>query len=188
MQFARKFNDLHEFSVRRNAAKDQAVTLERWPKLGIEFITVPVTFTDFRGARVDFARQRSFRQQTGPRAKTHSAAQLLNVNQIAQLENNRMWRVQIELSRIGVLVTADIPGILDASRLHTQANTKIRSAGFSGIRYRPNHSLDATLAKAPRNENGVKVAQQRFVIVFHQFFGFNPLDFDAQIVAHPAMR
>src|SRR5207253_9594212 len=143
MKFARKFNDLHEFSVRRNAAKDQAFALEKRAKLRIELLTVPVPFTDFRGARIDFARQRYFGQQTGPRAKTHSAAQLLNVNQIAQLENNRMWRVQVELSCIGVLMTADIPSILDASRLHTQANTKIRSAGFSGIGYRPNHSLDA---------------------------------------------
>src|SRR6266849_5260115 len=103
MFVARQLNNLHEFSVRRDAAENQAALLQRRSIDGIEFIAMTMTLADLSHASVNVARQRRFRQTAHPRAQAHRAPELLNVHQVSQLENNRIRSLQIELSRVCIL-------------------------------------------------------------------------------------
>ena len=85
-------------------------------------------------------------------------------DQIAQLEDDRMRRLDIEFSRVGVFQIARVAREFDARGLHAEANSKVWRARFARVGNRANHSFDAALAKAARHQDRVKVAQARFVI------------------------
>src|SRR5712692_5029784 len=98
MFVAREFYNLYELLVSRRTAEDQSAFFQRRAIRGIEFVTMAVALTNLFRAAVNFTRQRTFAQKAGPRAEPHRTAELLDVDQISQLENNRMRRFDIELS------------------------------------------------------------------------------------------
>src|SRR5262245_49436487 len=121
MCFARQLNHLDKLSVGRNTAEDQTFSFEYLAKLGIAFITMTMKLAAIIGALVHFLDRRAWREFAGPGAEAHRAAEFFNTNQVTQFEDNWMRRFQIKLSRISVLEITNIPCILDASCLHSQA-------------------------------------------------------------------
>src|SRR5437660_1853468 len=96
MLIAQQLDDLDEFPVGRDAAEDEPALLKSLSIGRVEFVSMTMALADFIGPIVDVARQRPFRQATHPRAQAHSAAHLFDVHQIAQLENDRIRRLDIE--------------------------------------------------------------------------------------------
>src|SRR5438552_2418931 len=106
--------------------------------------------------------QRTFSKQTRPGAESHRAAHLFDVNQIAELENDRVRRFKIEFGRVRVFKVTDVARELNAGGLHAQTNSEVRSARAPRVRDRSNHSFDAALANTAGNQDRDKVAQTGF--------------------------
>src|SRR5437588_117510 len=97
----------------------------------------------FRAA-VNLPGQRTFSQQARPGPEAHRAPHFLDVDQIAELENDCVRRFDIEFGRVRVFKLTDVARELDAGGLHAETDSEIRSAGAARVRDRSNHSLDAT--------------------------------------------
>src|SRR5438105_2754389 len=101
-----------------------------------------MAFADLARAVVNVARQRTFSQTTDPSAKAHRSAHFFNIHQITQFENDRVRRLDTELSRISVLQIAGVAREFDAGRLHAETYSKVRRASFARIRNRANHAFN----------------------------------------------
>src|SRR6266576_1252222 len=89
MLIARQFDNLYELSVGRNTAKYQSRLLQTRPKFRVELVTMTVTFANFITA-INLSGQRVVGKIARPGAQTHRATQLFNIDQIAQLKDNRV--------------------------------------------------------------------------------------------------
>src|SRR5438309_9330790 len=67
-----------------------------------------MAFANFFRAAVNLPRQRTLSQQARPGAEPHRASHFLDVNQIAELENNRVRRFDIEFGRVRVFKVTDV--------------------------------------------------------------------------------
>ena len=92
----RRFDDFHVFAVGRAAGDAKSGIGQRLFVLAVELVTVPVPLADFGGAvsaecggiSLDLAR---------PRAQPHRAAHFVHAQQFAQLVNDAVRRLRIEL-------------------------------------------------------------------------------------------
>src|SRR5262249_4875022 len=91
----------------------------------------------------------------GPGAQSHRASQLLYSSPLTQFVNHPTWRRWIELARICIRQPHNIARKLDARRLHSQANAKIRNFFLTGVANRNQHPLNATFAESAWNQNSV---------------------------------
>ena len=126
-----------------------------------------MALADFARVAINFARQRTLGQQTRPRAQSHRAAHLVHVHQIAQLENDRIRSLKIELRRISVFQIANIARKFNAGRLHAETNSKIRRACAARVRDCANNSFHTPLSESARHEDRIKVTQARFIVLAH---------------------
>src|SRR5712691_11257606 len=128
MFVAREFDNLDKLLIGRDATENQATLLQSLAIGRIEFVAMAMALADFVRAAVNLARERTLAQHARARAQTHRAAELLDPNQIAQLENDRMGCFQVELGRVGVLQIARAAGKLNAGCLHAQADSEVGRA------------------------------------------------------------
>src|SRR6185437_409032 len=124
--------DLHDFhvsSVRGCAGEFQSSAGEDGFVLAIEFIAVAVAFADLYGS----VRARSVAvrlQLAGPGAQAHGAAKLVNSAQLTQLVNHTVRRGGIKFAGVGLFQPANVAGILNTGRLHSQTDAKVRNLSF----------------------------------------------------------
>src|SRR5262245_13807451 len=98
-----------------------------------------------------------------------------------------MWCLKVKLGGVCILQFANVPRVLDAGCLHSQADTKIWCARLPSVADRSNHPGDAPLTKAPGHEDRIKIPQTIFVVIVHQLFGFDPLDIYAQVICYASV-
>src|SRR5207302_1889322 len=94
-----QLDDLDEFSVGREAGHSEAALFELRHVLGVDLVTVTVALVDLLHA-IRLARDRTFLQRTRIFAEAHRAAEGVDADQIAQLVDDFVRRLIVELRRI----------------------------------------------------------------------------------------
>src|SRR6266496_3747818 len=118
MDVAGQFDHFDKFAIGRDAAKNEAFSLEDLTKFRVEFVPMAVTLAKLVYTAVNFASERVGSQVAGPGTKSHSSSQFLDVHQIAQFEDDRIRCLQIKFRRISVLQPTNVSRILDTCGLH----------------------------------------------------------------------
>src|SRR6266567_2371906 len=87
---------LDKFFVGRNATENQTTLFKRFPVRRIELITMTMSLVNLFRAAVDVASERVLRQPARPGAKSHRSPHFFDVDQIPELENDRIRSVNVE--------------------------------------------------------------------------------------------
>src|SRR6516225_9233849 len=151
---------------------------------------MPVPFADLESA-VYLRRQRVRLDLASPRAQSHRSTKLLHAAQLPQFVDHTMRRSRIELTRIRFFQTDHIASKLNASRLHSKANAKIRNLLLTRISARDQHALDAALAESAWHKNSVITFELRLNALLVRAFkalGFNPVQLQLQVVRKRAVN
>src|ERR1039458_6884013 len=96
---------------------------------------------------VNFMRQSVGFNLASPCAQTHGAAKFFDAAQLAQLVNHTMRRRLIELAGIGIFQPDHVARKLNAGRLHSETDPKVRNLVLAGVTNRDQHAFDAALAE-----------------------------------------
>src|SRR5262245_30446745 len=88
---------------------------------------MPVALVD-EGYAVDPMRQRAGRELARIPAEPHRAAEIVDVEQIAQLVNHLVRRVLVDLRRVGALEPAHVARVLHRRPLEAVADAEVRDA------------------------------------------------------------
>src|ERR1700739_4612254 len=183
MRMVRQLHHLYVGSIRRGSRNLQSRRRHWLFILTIEFIAVPVALADFR-LPVNAIGQRARLDLARPGAQPHRPAQFFHAAQLAQLIDHTGGGSRIELARIRFRESHYIPRKLDASRLHPQANPKVRNLFLPRVADRDQHAFDAALAKSTRNQDPVITLKLRLITFVAGFeaLGLNPVQLQLQIV------
>src|SRR5579859_6994707 len=154
MRMAGDFYNLNIRPIRSRSGDAQPGPGQDGLILAVEFIAMTMALADFQLA-ISFVGKRTRFEFTRPRAQPHGAAEFVNSAQLAQFVDHPMRRGRVEFAGIRRLKSADIAGILDARRLHAQANSEIGNLVLPRIADSIQHSRDAPLAKAAGNQQAV---------------------------------
>src|SRR5262249_62209932 len=92
-----------------------------------------------------------------------------------------------ELGRVCLLDAAEVARRLDDGHLHSEANPEIWHLALARELYGPDFSLSAALAEAARDQNAVHVLEERCRILALEHLGFDPIEFDADLVGDAAV-
>src|SRR2546426_11640791 len=84
-----QLNYFDKLTVGRPSANYQTRSVQSFAKLRIKLITMPMSLADLFRC-VSLPGQRTRRKIAGPGAQPHSPAQLINIHQIAELEDHRI--------------------------------------------------------------------------------------------------
>src|SRR5260370_23399347 len=128
---------------------------------------------------------------TSPRAQAHGAAELVDAAELTQLVDDAVGRAWVELAGVGVGQPAEVATLLNASRLHPQADPEVGNFVFTRVADGVEHPLNAALAEPARDQNAVKAFELRFTFalaIFRVFgfqsFGFHPGQVELEIRRH----
>src|SRR5205085_12325622 len=145
---ARQFDHLDEATVHRDAAEDESGAFELFAELRVELVTMSVSLAYLFAVAVDFAREAFGRKPALPCAESHRPAHLLDADEVAQLEDDRVRRVRIELRGVGPDEAADRARVLDDGGLHSQTDAEVRRARLARVGDGADHPGHAALAEA----------------------------------------
>src|SRR5207253_11191006 len=115
--------------------------------LGIHFVTVAVALFDELGA-VGGAGDRAFLERAGVLAEAHRAAEGVDADQVAQLVDDLVRRLVVELRRVRADHAADVARELDRRALHTQADAEVGDALLARVADRAQLPFHAAGAEA----------------------------------------
>ena len=107
------------------AVMDEAFAFESRSEFGVELESVAMPLADLGLAAVNLAGERAFFEFAGPFAETHGAAELIDIDEVSQFEDDRERRFLVKFRRICVLQTANVSSELDTRGLHSEADTEI---------------------------------------------------------------
>ena len=189
IRMIRQLNHLHIGRIRRRPRNPQPRGYKRLLVLPVKFIPVTMPLADLIFP-VDLVSQSARLNLAGPGPQPHRSTQLFHAAQLAQLINHPVRRSRIKLAGIRIFQPSNIPRILDASRLHTQANPKVRNLLLPRILNRLQHSLNPALAKPARHQQSVETLQLRFVAAVSSLepLRLNPAQIQLQIVRQRPMH
>src|SRR6266702_437651 len=94
---------------------------------------------------------------------------------------------RIELAGVGFLEIAHVAGVLDAGGLHSETDSEVGDVVLAGVADAVEHSGDAALAEASRDQDAVIPGElllvASVVLVFDlKAFSFNPLHIELKVV------
>src|SRR5262249_53982123 len=98
--------------------------------LAVELVAMAMALVDFARS-VRSIRETVLHQLTGPASQPHSAAEIVDAFQFAQLENHAMRGARVELGGIGRLQAAHVARKLDYQCLHPEADAEVRHFPFA---------------------------------------------------------
>ena len=90
----------------------------------------------------------------------------------------------IELARVGVLKTCDVPRILHDRHLHAEADAEIGHRLLARPPRSPHLALDAPHAETTRHENAIEVRETALDLLGRKALGVKPVDVDLVVVEH----
>ena len=121
------------------------------------------------GLAIDGPRQAAGLQAAVLATEAHGAAQvsvLIAALHLAGLGQplgdqgyDRMGGLGIELGAVGTLQAGHVAGVFDDGHLHAEADPQVGDAVLAGVAHRLDLALDAALAEAARDEDGVDPQQ-----------------------------
>src|SRR5262249_61303992 len=102
-------------------------------------------------------------------------------------QTNHWFGVLPAFGRVCFLDAAEVARRFDDGHLHSEANPEIWHLALARELYRPDFSLGAALAEAARDQNAVHVLEKRRRILALEHLGFDPIEFDADLVGDAAV-
>src|SRR5947207_8133874 len=105
------------------------------------------------------AGDRSFLQRTGILAEAHRAAEGVDADEIAQLVDDLVRRLVVELGRIRADHAADIARELDGCALHAEADAEVGDAALPREADGAKLSFHAARAEPGTDQDAVDVGQ-----------------------------
>src|SRR5580704_16537135 len=120
---------------------------------------MPVALADL-GFAISFLGEAAFGKTAGISAEAHGAAELLDSFQFAQLVDDAIGRTGVEFSGIRASQRADVASVLDDHGLHPETDAEIGDALFARAADSIQHTRNASLAEASRNEYSVKALEE----------------------------
>jgi hypothetical protein len=149
-----ELDHLHEFAVGAHTGDHKPVVGELLQILLIDLVAVTVPLADL-GHFIGPVGQGPLLELAGICAETHGAAHLLDSQQIAQLVDDGVGSVGIELGGGGVLDPTDVACVLDNHALHTEADAKERYLVLTGIAHGVDLAGGAARTKADGHQQSV---------------------------------
>ena len=137
---------------------------------------------------INAACKRARLQFGGIGAQAHGAANGINAEQIAQLVNDGIRRVRIELRAVAIVQATYIPRVFDHSALHSQANSEIRDVLLASKLNCADHSGNAAFAESTGNKDAIELPERRRFVLMLQALGFDPVDPGSKVVNQTAMN
>ena len=136
---------------------------------------------------IRLASDRPFLQRAWIFSEPHHAAERLDADQIAQLEDHLVRRFVIELGRIRTDHPADIAGELDRRALHAETNPEVGDLFFARITDRAQLTFDAARAEARSDQDRVDLGQLPVVALILERFGVDVDDSHPHVVRDSAV-
>src|SRR3984957_14268634 len=174
-----EFHHLNVSPVQRRPRDAQSSSHHGLLVLAVELVAMPVPLADFQ-LPVDLVCQRVGFDLARPSSQPHRATQFFYTSQFAQLVDYAMRRRWIELARVRLCQSHHVAGELNTSRLHAEANPKVRNFILARVTNCEQHAFYAALAESSGDQNPVIAFQLRLVtlvtVCAFQAFGLNPVD------------
>src|ERR1043165_7293066 len=164
---ALELDHLDELAVGRRAGDAEAALLELRDVLGVDLVAVAVALLDEIGA-VRGAGDRAFLQRARILAEAHRAAQGVDADEVAQLVDDLVRRLVVELRRVGADHAADVARELDRRALHAEANAEVGDALLARVADGAELPLDAARAEAGADEDAVDAGELAVVALLFE--------------------
>src|SRR2546425_99785 len=181
-----QLDDLDQLAIRRQTAEDHAPGHKPLTVGVVELVAVAVALGDALFA-VEPRRQASIQQDAGISTQTHGAALVHYPALLVHQSDDRVRRVRIDLSRIGVRQPTDVAAKLDHGHLHAKANAQERHPLFPGIADRRDLAFGTTLAETHWYQETVGLAQGFGQDATFQLLGVDVIDLDPAVVGEAAV-
>src|SRR5947199_2649035 len=153
-----QLHHLHELAVGRRAGDAHAALLELRHVLRIHLVAMAMAlFDELRAVRL--ARERAFLQRARILAEPHRAAEGVDADQIAQLVDDFVRRLIVELRRIRADHPHHVACELDRRALHAEADAEEWDALFARVADRAQFSFDAPRSESWSDQNPVHASK-----------------------------
>src|SRR5215467_6274511 len=162
---------------------------------GVDLVAVPVALGNLGGAVVNLRYPAAALKDGRIGAKPHGAAEIavdtaglefVALHPLGHQTDHRFGG-RTEFGRVCFLDAAEVARRFDHGHLHSKANPEIWHLALARELYGPDFSLSAALAEAARDQNAVHVLEERCRILALEHLGFDPIEFDADLVGDAAM-
>src|SRR5258706_11889598 len=183
---AGQLDDLHELAIGRRARDVEAAVLELRYVLRVHLVAVPVALFDQLDA-VGLARDRAFLQAARVLAEPHRAAEGVDADEVAQLVDDLVRRLVVELRRVRADHAADIARELDRRALHAEADAEVGDALLARVADGAQLPFHATRTEPGADQDAVHAGQLAVVALFLQRFGADVDDADLDVVGDAAV-
>src|SRR5690606_34086778 len=183
----RQLDHLHELAVRAHARDPQAGGGPLRQILLVDFVTVAVAFGDAAGA-VDLGRQAAFPHLAGIGPQAHGAPHLLDAQQVAQLVDDRVPGLAVELGGARSLDAADVARVFDDHALHAEADAEHRDTVFAGVADRADLALGAPGSETDRHQQAVDLENFPRPGLVLEGLGVDVDEFDRGVVGDAAVH
>src|SRR4051794_10945561 len=181
-----QFNDLDELAVGREAGHAKAALLQLRHVFGVHLVAMAVALVDLLHS-IRLPRDRTFLQRARILAEAHRAAERVDADQVAQLVDDFVRRLIIELGRIRADHPHHVARELDRRALHAEADAEKRDALFARVTDRAQLAFDAARAESRSDQNPVYAPQLAVVPLGLQLLGVDVDDAHLYIVRDAAV-
>src|SRR5436305_10178286 len=176
-----QLDDLHELTVGREAGHAETALLELRHVLGVDLVTMAVAFVDLLDS-IRLPRDRTFLQRARILAEPHRAAEGVDADQIAQLVDDFVRRLIVELRRIRADHPHHVAGELDRRALHAEADAEEWDALFARGADRAQFSFDAPRSESWSDQNPVHASKLTVIPLGLELLGVDVADANLDVV------
>lgn len=174
------FDRFHDATVGGFAAYHKSAFFKRFEIIGIEFVSVAVSFFYHVAIAVCFFDFRAVFECAGVCAKAHRSADFL-----AFLVGQNVDDVAAAFGKFTagcVFYAKHVASVFDDGDLHAEADSQIRYFVRARVFAGCNHALNASCAEAAGDDDSVNVFKFFFDVFVGDGFAVNPFEFDARFV------
>src|ERR1051325_3023362 len=182
-----QLHDLHELAVGRSARHAQTALLQRRHVLRVHLITMAVPLFD-RIRRVRLAGERAVAQERRVLAEAHRAAEGVDADEIAQLVDDLVRRLVVELRRVRADHARYVARELDRRALHAEADAEVGDLALAGVADGGQLSFHAARAEAGADQDAVHRGELAVVALLLQRLGVDVDDAHLHVVRDAAVR
>src|ERR1043165_3239164 len=182
-----ELDHLDELAVGRGAGDAEAALLELRHVLGVDFVAMAVALLDELGA-VRGAGDRAFLERARILAEAHRAAEGVDADAVAQLVDDLVRRLVVELRRVRADLAADVARELDRRALHTEADAEVGEALLARVADRAQLPFHAARAEAGADEDAVDAGELAVVALFLERLRVDVDDTHLHVVGDAAVR
>src|SRR5215468_5296427 len=162
---------------------------------GIDLVAVAVALGNLGRAVVDLRYPAAALKDRRIGAEAHGSAEIALDTASLELvalhplghQTDHRFGGRTEFGRVRLLGATEVARRFDDGHLHSEANPEIRQLALAREPNGPNFPFAAALAEAARDQNAVHVLEKRRRILALEHLGFDPIEFDADLVGDAAV-